>query len=502
MSENRNLKGKINKLHEIHGYSAYELAVINGFKGSEAEWLDSLKADFDERADDAKASIDAEVENVIVPKAIAEITATTESEKQKVTDVGNEAVDVIKGERRASIAEFEEAAQEQAEILKAVAKTADAKEELLWENYEYDNPSGNGWPNNGENVIDTAEPGAYDSYKIFFVESQSTSFVLPAVELRANESGAIQHNSDINNICRRDITCHDASIYISNEKNGDNHALIPYKIYGVKKSAINLPGAFGEFVTDTPGISNNKVMSQKAACGSFMGALKETVEGKDVTIDDIAEAPHGVEVSFHSKNMFNEATIAEKRSLIITPNERYELGDLGTAGSDNKFVSDFIKVEEGKTYHINYIYNGPDDNRRFYVVGYDADKKGVVCLYNKYDSETPYDDVEKGNFTVPYGMGIKYIRFQGLLEDRYLLQMELGTVGTDYESYIASIAVTSTDGNGNIIDSKTIPADEEVAFESVYPVMKIYTLEAATLKVRYNVEINSAFASEGEEWGE
>lgn len=36
------LRGKINGLEKIRGYSAYEIALINGFKGTEEEWLDSL----------------------------------------------------------------------------------------------------------------------------------------------------------------------------------------------------------------------------------------------------------------------------------------------------------------------------------------------------------------------------------------------------------------------------------------------------------------------------
>lgn len=36
------LRGKINKLKALRGYSAYEIAVINGFKGTEAEWLESI----------------------------------------------------------------------------------------------------------------------------------------------------------------------------------------------------------------------------------------------------------------------------------------------------------------------------------------------------------------------------------------------------------------------------------------------------------------------------
>lgn len=40
---NESLKGKINGLKKIHGYSAYEVAVVNGFRGTEEEWLDSLE---------------------------------------------------------------------------------------------------------------------------------------------------------------------------------------------------------------------------------------------------------------------------------------------------------------------------------------------------------------------------------------------------------------------------------------------------------------------------
>lgn len=39
------LHGKVNRLYELRGYSAYEVAVLNGFKGTEEEWLESLKPD-------------------------------------------------------------------------------------------------------------------------------------------------------------------------------------------------------------------------------------------------------------------------------------------------------------------------------------------------------------------------------------------------------------------------------------------------------------------------
>ena len=39
------LRGKINKLNTLRGYSAYEVAVLEGFVGTEEEWLATLKGE-------------------------------------------------------------------------------------------------------------------------------------------------------------------------------------------------------------------------------------------------------------------------------------------------------------------------------------------------------------------------------------------------------------------------------------------------------------------------
>ena len=41
-SAEKRLRGKINALETIRGYSAYEIAMLNGFEGTEEEWLASL----------------------------------------------------------------------------------------------------------------------------------------------------------------------------------------------------------------------------------------------------------------------------------------------------------------------------------------------------------------------------------------------------------------------------------------------------------------------------
>jgi hypothetical protein len=49
------LRGKINGLETIKGYSAYEIALIHGFEGTEEEWLASL------HGNDAMHSVSAKV---------------------------------------------------------------------------------------------------------------------------------------------------------------------------------------------------------------------------------------------------------------------------------------------------------------------------------------------------------------------------------------------------------------------------------------------------------
>lgn len=45
------MTGKMAGLKTIQGYSAYEVAVLNGFVGSEEEWLESLKGETGEQGE-------------------------------------------------------------------------------------------------------------------------------------------------------------------------------------------------------------------------------------------------------------------------------------------------------------------------------------------------------------------------------------------------------------------------------------------------------------------
>lgn len=67
---NSRLRGKINGLETIRGYSAYEIALIHGFEGTEEEWLDSLVAD-----EKIAAAVEAYMKNH--PASVASIASVS-----------------------------------------------------------------------------------------------------------------------------------------------------------------------------------------------------------------------------------------------------------------------------------------------------------------------------------------------------------------------------------------------------------------------------------------
>lgn len=50
------IKGTVNSLKTINGYSAYEIAVVNGFNGTVEQWLESLRFHYE---DFTKEQLDA-----------------------------------------------------------------------------------------------------------------------------------------------------------------------------------------------------------------------------------------------------------------------------------------------------------------------------------------------------------------------------------------------------------------------------------------------------------
>lgn len=77
------LTGTLSIPDTIHGKSAYELAVMNGFNGTEQEWLASLKGEKPQKyidyftAEDVKKIVDEVVKNISIQGATAKIGNVT-----------------------------------------------------------------------------------------------------------------------------------------------------------------------------------------------------------------------------------------------------------------------------------------------------------------------------------------------------------------------------------------------------------------------------------------
>lgn len=249
--------------------------------------------------------------------------------------------------------------------------------------------------------------------------------------------------------------------------------------------SVEIPAGGGGNATEvvqTAGGSTEAVMSQRACSTTFASALKDFAEGNDVFIADISETPHSVAVTFWHKNLFNKATVLENAGLNVN-----QTG--ATYPSTGKCVSDYIKVEEGKTYHLNW-----GDKRR-YVVGYDSNKQYVSKLFGQEEWNTANDC-----FTVPVGMA--YARLECFIESLDTLQLELGDTATSYAPFTDAeeITVTTDNGSGVTGETKTIRKDETVEFNSIYPTMRICAHSVGNFKAKYNVDTSSMFANEGDTW--
>ena len=121
------------------------------------------------------------------------------------------------------------------------------------------------------------------------------------------------------------------------------------------------------------------------------------------------------------KNLFNKDTITAG----------YRLTTAGTYVDSNYFVSDFIEIEPNTTYTVNYemsVYTR--------MLFYDADKNILKA------NET------NATFTTP--SNAKYIRIGQLLTELNNVQLEKGSIATDYTPY-KKFGYNSTDSMGEIV---------------------------------------------------
>ena len=119
---------------------------------------------------------------------------------------------------------------------------------------------------------------------------------------------------------------------------------------------------------------------------------------------------------WNGKNLFDKNAITSG----------YEISGTNIVQNANWFVSDYIEVDAGATYTISGKTQGAA------ILYYDQNKENVV--------RGP--DAVTGTITIPSGK--KYIRINGLLTEKDTVQIEKGSVATQYESYYVTATTVVT----------------------------------------------------------
>ena len=286
------LRGSLSLPDAIKGQSAYEIALINGFVGTEQEWLESLRSDFEaerikaerERVAAEKARVEAEAKREAVfdesvahfdaerDRAVAEFTKEVDKlvteeiipdTEAKAAKAANEALDATVEAAKKEVTYHTD--QEKARATKTIdtktqqalatldvsIEALDTREELVWTN-----PS----PKSSftEKDITIANRDDYESFRIEFYENNSIS-TLYGVQIKIG-NGLILRRGETGNtttqigesdgstikyipVGRSVSVTENGIISIKSINSGYNNYVIPYKIYGIKNEKVELSEA-------------------------------------------------------------------------------------------------------------------------------------------------------------------------------------------------------------------------------------------------------------------
>lgn len=256
------LNGQIQKLLELRGYSAYEIALKNGFKGTEEEWLASLKADFDEEADEAKASIFSYVDETVIPGAVEEINEAKDAAKTELEETSKKE----KGKMSLYASEVETKKNEALQAVDQAAVLYDRKEILVWENQSIDGDA-------RSLTVNIAE-GKYEAFRIMFCDLGSR--IVGDIVLYIGDSGHIEFPDVIRDTTPKwDVQVNADSIVFSSGFAPDSTIPQPYKIYGKETQKYNIS------VEDLTGSSGTDLLWENASPGSVFPATSFIIPGAE-----------------------------------------------------------------------------------------------------------------------------------------------------------------------------------------------------------------------------
>lgn len=409
-AESNVLRGRISDPDKIHGLSAYELDVMAGYDGTLEEWLKYVRGDFDERVEEAKAEFNAEVDNVIVPRAKGELSEATYHA-------------VERGSR-----ELTRYTDEQKEVLENAAAVLDEKEVLLWKNPN----TSEAFPSGTISIDYTSIEGIrdredIDSLRIVFFTRTIGNIVLPSVQVKFGQSGRIHYDEGFtgddgkrhSRSYLRDFLVQITGNIQFEGADPDNNVCIPYKIYGVKNSEINV----AETVKD---ICDNTYANALVGSSTIYG-------GDAILLDDVSPL---VKVKVDMSNAADGDTATVKscgKNLLHTNSFTAEaFRDLN---SKNATFSLFEGSVNG-TFTLGFTDNLGGTSKQGFIVYV------VDGTHNSRGKGWGTKFTFSGNLTSVYLTGLSNPP-SGSLDN---IQLEVGTEKTPFEPYKQGEEITITGG--------------------------------------------------------
>lgn len=237
-------------------------------------------------------------------------------------------------------------------------------------------------------------------------------------------------------------------------------------------------------VDQTYNSTSENAQSGKALAPIFSNALKSTVMGNTVTIDDVSPITHdlkvklsgiedfsGVTISRYSKNLF-DGSIDLGLKLTGSGQNR----TIATATENNGYK--IIKVKPNTTYSISWEndFLTQDTNVR---VGTFTEYPTASSVSNQYFyKNTSFSITTDDNSNYLFC----YVIYPNKITD-IKMQVEVGGVATGYEEYVApQETIANADGTVEGIIS-------------LYPTTVLVSdNDSVTIKCEYNKDINKAFA--------
>lgn len=263
--------------------------------------------------------------------------------------------------------------------------------------------------------------------------------------------------------------------------------------------------------------SNEQYPSAKAVYdtfNTFANALKGNASGTTITIDDVSPVTHKMSVKISSNTVTDLTAVKVSRCgknivptvdsgiyysgsaasgkpyiptspTVLTSTQNIDLGSGGKRG-----VYAVIKLIEGETYTLSFknLVNNCATPAFKYCVGFRTNESDLFGQSQIDNAVVSNSNPTSFTFTVPSGSpyclvgGYNYPNVAGDTISFEAMQIEVGSVATDFQDYISTTYTPNADGT---VEGVT----------SLYPTTTLSTdTDGVIINCEYNRDINKAFA--------